>query len=175
MFSLRPEKFVIFVPDLILICHFFFFCKFHFRSTNHSQYIEYWEYCSYSYSSHYYVTFLPHPSGQCKHLIPAFLTAPRQLGHMPPSTCHHLTTATCQPPPVNCNLPTVNCHLPTVNCNLPEIIFSSKIFFCQTFFPPQNFFLNRHQTPENTKLGPKNPTVAVEGCSPPQELEKKRP
>ena len=53
-----------------------------------------------------------HPSGQCKHLIPAFLTAPR---HMPPSTCQLLTT-TCQLPPANRHLPTVNCHLQTVNC-----------------------------------------------------------
>ena len=34
--------------------------------------------------------------------IPAFLTAPRQLGHMPPATCH-LLTATCQLPPARKN------------------------------------------------------------------------
>ena len=53
------------------------------------QYIEYWEYSYYysSYSSSYsYVTFLPHPSGQWTYIITAFLTAPRQLGDMPPST-----------------------------------------------------------------------------------------
>ena len=38
------------------------------------------------------------------HLMPAFLTAPRQLGHMPPAPCHLLTT--------NYHLPPANCHLP---------------------------------------------------------------
>ena len=67
-----------------------------------NQYIECWEYsCSCSHSSCSSVTFLPHPSGQCKHLMTAFLTAPRQLGHMPPSTCHLLT---------------ITCHLPTATC-----------------------------------------------------------
>ena len=94
----------------------------------------------------------------------AFLTAPRQLGHKPP-TDYHLPTATCQPPPSTCQLSTATCQLST-----------ARIIFCQKFFSRQKFlFQQKFFSPENTRLGAKGPTVAAEGCSPPQELEKSRP
>ena len=82
------------------------------------------------------------PVTSAKHLMPVFLTAPRQLGHMPPSTCHLLTTtcqlppATSQPPPATCHLPPANYQLPPANCQLPT---ARNNFFAINFFLPDIF------------------------------------
>ena len=52
--------------------------------------------------------------------------------------------------------------MPPANCQ--------KKKFCHNFFSTRNFPCQK-----NTILGPKGPTVAAEGCSPAQELEKKPP
>ena len=67
-----------------------------------------------------------------RHLIPAFLTAPRQLGHMLPSTSHLLTTTR---PTANCHLPAAACQPPPVNCQLPPAtcqLSPVRIFFLLT-------------------------------------------
>ena len=78
------------------------------------------------------------------------------LSHSP------LPTATFQ-------LPAANCHLPTARKKIPPT------FFCQKFFPPQMFSVRNFSRQKNTILGPKSPTVAAEGCSHLQELEKSCP
>ena len=104
------------------------------------QYIECWEYFS-SYCSCYScsVTTPPPTTNWWRHLMPAILTAPTKLGHMPP--------ATYWPPPANCPLPTATCQLTTDNCHLAtaRFIFYNKYLLPkkklrQTFFLPQFFF-----------------------------------
>ena len=91
------------------------------------------------------------------HLMPAFLTAPRQFGHMPPNTCHlltikyHLPTANCHMPPATCHLLTSTSKLPPANCQ--KFFSPPKYIFCQTIFFGQK--------------GPKGPTIAAESCSKP--------
>ena len=57
-------------------------------------------------------------------IMPAFLTAPRQLGHLP--------TTDYQLPPANCHLPTATCQLPPATCQL--LPANCQIFFHQDFF-----------------------------------------
>ena len=88
------------------------------------------------------------------------------LSHSPQTVGTHTTcnllTATCQLPPANCQLPPANCQLPPANYQN----FGWK-FFCLTFFFRQKFFfvMNYFFCQINTKVGPKGPTFAAEGCS----------
>ena len=96
---------------------------------NGYQYIECWEYSCCCCCCCSYVTSLPpHTTSWWGHLMSDFFTDPNQWGHMPPATCHLLTTT--------CQLPTATFHLLTATCQLPEIFSGktfAKIFFARIF------------------------------------------
>ena len=67
-----------------------------------------------------------------------------------------------------------------VNCFLSShlafvYLIANKFFFDRYYFSAINFLFNRIFFHQKSKLGPKGPTVAAEGYSPPQDLEKRPP
>ena len=122
--------------------------------------------------------------------MPALLTAPRQLGHLPP-TDYHLPPSTCHPltatwllPPANCHLPTATCQLPPAICHLPSATYQLPIFFTgflftkknsprifstSNFFPPEFFTHQKFFQQEKHKSGPEEPHCCSRRLQPSQK------